>query len=101
MDIIGRKIKDQRFKNLIWKTWKAGFGERGKIISANIIGIPQGSIISPLLCNIYMNEFDKYLETLKVDFNLGDKPKINLQYHRLSTQKRRAIINGELYKVKI
>jgi RNA-directed DNA polymerase len=50
-------IRDQRFLMIIKKMLKAGIFENGAI-QENDLGTPQGGIISPLLANIYLNEFD-------------------------------------------
>jgi nicotine oxidoreductase len=46
--LISNRIKDIKFINLIKKALKVGYGENGKILSQNIIGTPQGSVISPI-----------------------------------------------------
>ncbi len=64
IDIIGRKIKDARFLNLIRSFLKAGYAEEWKYYGT-YSGCPQGGIISPILANIYLNELDKFVEELK------------------------------------
>ena len=76
INILKARIKDERFIRLIIKALKAGYFEF-KEYKHSIIGTPQGSIISPILCNIYMNELDKYIETLMSSFNKGSKPRGN------------------------
>ena len=53
LETVQRRIRDQRFLNLIAKSLKAGYGENRGTIQANIIGTPQGSVISPILFNIF------------------------------------------------
>jgi group II intron reverse transcriptase/maturase len=55
-----RRIKDNRFLVLLWRILKAGHIERG-LFKAASEGVPQGGVLSPLLSNIMLNEFDKWL----------------------------------------
>jgi len=50
-------IRDKRYLMLIKKMLKAGVMESGEYMKSDV-GTPQGGIISPLLSNIYLNEFD-------------------------------------------
>ncbi|EJE8548119.1 hypothetical protein M5238_002852 [Vibrio vulnificus] len=61
INIIRKKISDERFLNLIRKALNAGYLTFGKRINS-IVGTPQGSVVSPILANIYLNVFDKYVE---------------------------------------
>jgi len=54
------KITDKKFIKLIIQNFQAGIMEKGKF-EHTIIGVPQGGITSPILFNIYMHEFDKYV----------------------------------------
>lgn len=70
-EIIGRKVKDARFIQLVWKFLRAGYMENWKY-NATYSGTPQGGIISPILANIYLNELDRYIVEMKEHF---DKPR--------------------------
>lgn len=77
-----KKIQDTRFISLIRKILNAGYLEF-KVLKTDLIGVPQGNIISPILSNIYLNELDKYIEDLKVNFDKGTKRAINPEYKNL------------------
>ncbi len=56
MKILGQRITDRRFKGLIGRFLKGGLiNQEGEILPSEV-GTPQGSIMSPVLSNIYLNE---------------------------------------------
>jgi len=59
--ILRKRIHDEYFLALIWKFLKAGYMEDWTF-HCTYSGTPQGSIISPILSNIYLHEFDTYME---------------------------------------
>jgi group II intron reverse transcriptase/maturase len=77
--LLRKRIKDEYFLALIWKFLKAGYLEDW-VYNKTYSGTPQGSIISPLLSNIYLNEFDKYMESYKKDFDKGNGRTENPEY---------------------
>ncbi|HYW91700.1 MAG TPA: group II intron reverse transcriptase/maturase [Gammaproteobacteria bacterium] len=61
MRCVRKRIRDRRFLLLLWRFIKAGHVYRG-LFRATREGVPQGGVISPLLSNIMLHEFDAYLE---------------------------------------
>lgn len=76
MHILRKRIADEHFIGLIWKFLKAGYMEDWSYHNT-YSGTPQGSIISPILANIYMNELDNYMQEYANRFNCGERRKIN------------------------
>lgn len=89
MSIIGKRIKDERFLRLIRKTLKAGFLEF-RVYKHSVTGTPQGSIISPILCNVYLDSLDKLVEKLTLEFDKGKAPKTDKAYTSAANKKKRA-----------
>ena len=58
---VRKRIADQRFLSLLWKFIKAGHVDRG-LFRASSEGVPQGGVISPILSNIMLHEFDEWME---------------------------------------
>ena len=67
LNILRRDIKDERVIQWIKRYLKSGVMENGVVVETEE-GSPQGGNISPLLANIYLNEFDHEFEKRKVAF---------------------------------
>lgn len=79
-----KRFKDEKMLRLINKALKVGYGELHKPIKGDIVGTPQGSPLSPLLSNIYLDAFDKFILNLTNEFNKGEKRNRNKDYRKLS-----------------
>ena len=82
--MLSRQIQDGRFIRLIKNMLEAGYLDDWKF-HKTISGTPQGGVISPLLANIYLHQFDKWVgEELIPQYTRGNKQKANSAYNRLS-----------------
>lgn len=68
IELLKKRIDDEAFIQLIWKFLKAGYMEQWTF-DRTYSGVPQGSGVSPVLCNIYLNELDRYMEKYAQEFN--------------------------------
>jgi group II intron reverse transcriptase/maturase len=57
LKLVKRRVRDKRVISLITAMLKAGIMEDG-LFQHTVEGTPQGGILSPLLANIYLHEFD-------------------------------------------
>lgn len=71
--IIKKEIKCEKTLSLIRSGLKAGYFELGELHNNLSVGRPQGSILSPLLCNIFLHKLDEYIEELKLEYHKGSK----------------------------
>jgi len=62
---------------------RAGYMEQENKYVPSILGIPQGTIISPMLSNLYLTPFDRYMETLKAKYTKLPISKINPEYIKI------------------
>lgn len=61
---------------------KAGYVFDNKLHRVKL-GVSQGSIISPILSNIYLHYLDVYMSSLKVRFDIGKRRRANPEYTRI------------------
>lgn len=81
VQILRRRIEDEHFIGLIWKFLKAGYMENW-VYHNTYSGTPQGSLISPILANIYLNELDVFMAEYAKSVANGAKRKINPAYKK-------------------
>lgn len=86
IDILRKRIQDDRFLRLIRKFLNAGYMEDNQM-HESYSGTPQGGIISPILANIYLDQFDKFMAEYKDRFDHGDKRAVNKEYSKLSDKR--------------
>lgn len=71
IQLLRKRIKDEAFISLMWKFLRAGYMEQWTY-HETYSGSPQGSGVSPILANIYLNELDKFMGKMKKSFDKGD-----------------------------
>lgn len=98
MRIIEERVKDKIILKLIRTGLKAKVFDRQNKYYEPEVGTPQGGILSPLLSNIYLDKFDKYMEELIAEFNTKEsKPKRNPAIEKLYKNKNKS----EIYKTRV
>lgn len=96
LDILSRNIHDGRFIRLVSNMLKAGYIEDWKF-NQTISGTPQGGVISPLLANIYLNEFDNWIdEFMTPKYTKGERHKPNSDYRKLTDEIRKSKNIGDI-----
>ena len=96
LNILREKIHDNRFLRLIENLLKVGYLEEWRY-SATLSGSPQGAILSPILANIYLDRFDKFVvEELIPKYNRGKARQPNREWQRLQRQAQRLKKKGLL-----
>lgn len=89
LKILAKRIDDGRVLGLIRKFLKAGY-LNGSSFEESELGTPQGSVLSPILANIYLHEFDEFMETLKREYDKGKFRKVSSEYQIWISRWRRA-----------
>ena len=96
LDTLSKNINDGRFIRLVSNMLKAGYIEDWKF-NQTISGTPQGGVISPLLANIYLNEFDNWIdEFMTPKYTMGERHKPNPDYRKLTDEIRKSKKIGDI-----
>lgn len=82
MNLLEKKIKDHRVLDLIRKMFNCRILSPKKFYFKNSKGIPQGNVLSPLLCNIYLHELDMFMQILEKKYHKGTYPTQNKEYFK-------------------
>jgi group II intron reverse transcriptase/maturase len=96
LEILGEKICDNRFLQLVRNMLKAGYLDDW-VWGATYSGVPQGGVVSPLLSNIYLHKLDSYVEEILIpQWTRADRRRGNPAYLTLQRKAWRAGAQGDL-----
>jgi group II intron reverse transcriptase/maturase len=95
LDILRERIEDDRFINLIRRFLNAGYLEDWTY-HHTYSGTPQGSVVSPILTNIYLDRLDQKLEEICRRHRQGQQRKLNPVYGKLMRQRKQLLEEGEV-----
>lgn len=100
MNTLRETIHDGRFLRLIETLLQAGYLEDWRY-HQTLSGCPQGSILSPVLANVYLNTVDTFVETvLMPQYNKGERRKMNPIYTRIQGEAQRRRRAGQWKEAK-
>jgi len=96
LETLRKKTHDGRFIALVEGLLKAGYLEDWKYNRTHS-GTPQGGVVSPILANIYLNEFDSFVTgELIPEYTKGTKRASNKEYERLRSRSKKAKAKGDM-----
>nr|YP_001315141.1 putative reverse transcriptase and intron maturase [Chlorokybus atmophyticus]ABO15142.1 putative reverse transcriptase and intron maturase [Chlorokybus atmophyticus] len=84
--VLRRHITCSKTLALIHSGLKAGYVVLGKASQEQMVGTPQGSILSPLLNNIFLHLLDQFMERLSAKHTLGKTRRKNPEYRKLQSE---------------
>ena len=76
INFLEKRINDSRFIRLMWKLLGCGVLDEQRIKWSKT-GTPQGSIVSPILANIYYHELDEFVHMLKMKYETPKSEQTN------------------------
>jgi group II intron reverse transcriptase/maturase len=94
LDILRERIQDDRFINLIRKFLRAGYFENWEY-HRTYSGTPQGSVLSPILTNVYLDKLDQKLDALCRRETQGARRRPTSAYANLMKQRKHLLEQGE------
>lgn len=77
---LSKNIKCQKTLALIKSGLKAGYVEIGGTAERASKGTPQKSVLSPLLCNVFLYELDLFMEDIRHEYSKGTRRRQDPRY---------------------
>lgn len=77
---LSKKIKCKKTLALIKSGLKVGYVEIGGISEKASRGTPQGSVLSPLLCNVFLHELDVFMDEICREYSKGTRRRQDSRY---------------------
>jgi hypothetical protein len=106
MRILSQRITDKKFLRLIQRGLECGI-VLDFIRYDTILGTPQGTICSPILFNIYMQEFDKFIKEKLLNLiqdpntdTTAKKHKVNSEYSKYRSRSRKVLMKLQEFQTK-
>ena len=95
LSTLAEKIHDGRFLQLIGRMLKAGYLEDWRW-NDTLSGAPQGGVASPILSNIYLDRFDRFVEQQLIpDYDRGRRRRTHPAYENVENRIARAKRHGD------
>ena len=82
-----KRYCDQATLELITKLLKVGYINMDNLndrLDTRSLEVPQGSILAPLLANIYLNQLDLHIEKLQEKWTVGKSRRYNPDYNKVT-----------------
>jgi group II intron reverse transcriptase/maturase len=103
LGIVRKRVCCDKTVTLVSRALKAGYIDLGKFVQ-NKEGTPQGSVLSPLLCNIFLHQLDIFMLRLKLEFDKGksrrknpDFAKVQYEMNKVEDPLRKKVIRRKLW----
>lgn len=86
LNLLKERISCEKTLALVKSGLNAGFVELGKLHETSDLGTPQGSILSPLLSNIFLHQLDEFMEVIATKYKVGTRRKLTKEYMALQNK---------------
>jgi retron-type reverse transcriptase len=102
MSVLRISIKCSKTLALIKSALKAGYNLKHNVIKGEFVDTPKNNILSPLLCNIFLHQFDVFMEKIILKYQTKAKRGADSKEYRekLRVKKKAEIILKENFSQK-